>query len=664
MFYFLKRIALCYFLLMSLFVNAQSDTVFVDSKVSDVNVFFSGAQVTRTTSAKPLAKGKYVLVFDNLPLEIQPQTVNAQSIDNATIHSVVFEKARNYKKSKEEEALVKKIEHQKKKLRNLKAKLSNLQREENLIMNNSRFGSKDGITVEEIEKAAIFYRERLGDISNLKISVAAQYDSIILHIQDLSVEVNKYTSQRYFPKGRITMVVEAKKPIKPKVSVSYFVTSARWEPMYDFKVKDLDSPLEIVNRAKIFQSTGEDWDQVQLTLSTGTPQQKVQKPTLIPWNILSPPRYPRPVAKTYPYSSFSMTVLDEEANPVEKAIVTVKQNGKLLYYDMTDGNGQILINPIPPGYYNLEIESYGFTKYAHNISLTNQRHQDVTLSLTNQYHAMNDGDVIAKPDVVVRGSRSNATVVTVDAVKNMPTRNLSQITATTAGVYSIEDDALMEVEVMEIESFALDMEVSALTNRLSFELKDKYVVYSNGKDHFVEMYTQSIDADFIHYVVPKVEPDVYLTASIPDASKLGLSEGVVNIYFEGVYTGSSYLDPKTITDTLIFSLGVDKNVTADRQLSVKKTETSTFGSEKRVNIGYDYLVRNSRKESITVVVQDQIPVSREEKITVELLEKSGAKFSDKTGFLDWKFKLEPNTTKDLKSEFQIKMPAKTQLSFD
>jgi|GEM_PF-5663827 len=662
--YSVKTLALCLFFLVPALSHAQTDSIFVDSRVSDVNVFFSGAQVTRTASIKALTKGKYVLIFDNLPLEIQPQTVNAQSIDNATIHSVVFEKIRNYKKAKEEDDLVKRIEYQKKKLGNLKAKLANLQREENLIMNNSQFDGKDGITVEEIKKAAIFYRERLGDISNLKISIAGAYDSIILHIQDLSVLVNKYTSQRYFPKGRITMVLESKMNINPVISVSYFVTSARWEPNYDFKVKDLNSPLEIVNRAKIFQSTGEDWDQIQLTLSTGTPQQKVQKPQLIPWNILNPPRYPRQVDKTYPYSSFSMTVLDEESNPVEKAIVTVKQNGKLLFYQMTNGNGRILINPIPPGYYNLEIESYGFSKYNHNVSLTNQRHQDLTLFMTNQFRAMNDENVIAKSDVMVRGSRSNSEVIMVDGIKNMPTRNLSQITATTSGTYNAEEVVLKELEDMEIESFALDMEVSALTNRLSFELKDKYVVNSNGKDHFVEMYTQSIDADFIHYVVPKVETDVYLTATLPEASKLGLSEGVVNIYFEGVYTGSSYLDPKTITDTLIFSLGIDKNVSADRQLSSNKTETSTFGSEKRVKIGYDYLVRNSRKETITLVVQDQIPVSREEKITVELLEKTEARFSNKTGFLDWKFDLLPNSSKELKTEFQVKMPSKTQLSID
>jgi hypothetical protein len=635
--------------------HGQNDTLYLTSKVTDVNVFFSGAQVTRTSKSITIPRGKHVLIFKDLPIEIQSQTENAKTIDQATIHSVVFEKHRDYRKSKEEKELVKKIDNEKKALRNLKAQLSNLQREENLILKNDQLGGNNGTQVSELAKAATFFRERLGNISREKIKVAAQYDSIILNIQNLSAEVNRYTAKRYFPEGRITMVVEAKKQLTTQLSVSYFVTSARWEPTYDFKVKDLDSPLEIVNRAKIFQSTGEDWTKVKMTLSTGSPKEKVEKPVLIPWDITDPPYYRREATLDQKPSGIELTLLDDEENPVKNAIITITQNNELLYYKLTNGNGQVFIHPIPAGNYEMFVETYGYGKKSKSLRLTPGNINNLKLSLKNLNEKIIEEKVVGydhiealestefKEEISVRGARASTNVQIVDGLR-------------VRGNVVLPRDA--------VASYNLDMEISALTNRMSYELNDQYNVLSNGKDNFVEMFTQSVDVDYVHYVVPKVEPEVYLTASIPNISKLGLSKGEVNLYFEDAYTGTTQLNPRTLNDTLVFSLGQDKNVRAERRLIEKNTEISSFGTTKTISIGYEYQVRNSRTEAIHLIVQDQIPTSPTEKIVVNLLEKSNADHNVEMGYLDWDLQLPPNQSQVFQCRFTVKMPAKTQLSFD
>ena len=58
---------------------------------------------------------------------------------------------------------------------------------------------------------------------------------------------------------------------------------AGWTPNYDFRVDDVTKPLDIVYNANVFQSSGESWDKVNLTLSTSDPTQDGEKPELVNW---------------------------------------------------------------------------------------------------------------------------------------------------------------------------------------------------------------------------------------------------------------------------------------------------------------------------------------------------------------------------------------------
>src|SRR6187549_3711439 len=61
-------------------------------------------------------------------------------------------------------------------------------------------------------------------------------------------------------------------PAPALLRVTYAVRGARWTPVYDARLdtgrKDKKSSLELVRRAEIVQSTGEDWTDVALAVST------------------------------------------------------------------------------------------------------------------------------------------------------------------------------------------------------------------------------------------------------------------------------------------------------------------------------------------------------------------------------------------------------------
>jgi uncharacterized protein (TIGR02231 family) len=77
--------------------------------------------------------------------------------------------------------------------------------------------------------------------------------------------------------------------------VTYAVRGARWTPTYDARLdtggKDRKPSLELVRRAEIVQTTGEDWPDVALSVSTVRIAQGGSAPELRPWIV----RYPTPM---------------------------------------------------------------------------------------------------------------------------------------------------------------------------------------------------------------------------------------------------------------------------------------------------------------------------------------------------------------------------------
>src|SRR5215475_10814097 len=86
---------------------------------------------------------------------------------------------------------------------------------------------------------------------------------------------------------------------KATLRVTYTVRNARWTPLYDARLdtgaKDRKPALELVRRAEITQSTGEDWSNVTLAVSTVRTARGGSAPELKSL-VVRYPQVPRPVA--------------------------------------------------------------------------------------------------------------------------------------------------------------------------------------------------------------------------------------------------------------------------------------------------------------------------------------------------------------------------------
>lgn len=204
-----------------------------------------------------------------------------------------------------------------------------------------------------------------------------------------------------------------------------------------------------------------------------------------------------------------------------------------------------------------------------------------------------------------------------------------------------------------------EVEVSALS--AEFDINKPYSVPSIDKPYLVDIASQSLNADFKHFSIAKLDRDAFLLARITGWEDLNLLEGPVNIYYDGTFVGESYINTRNISDTLNISLGRDKKVLVTRTKLKDYSSTQFIGSKRKEMLAYEIVVKNNSKSKVNIEVQDQLPVSQNDEIEVDGLEISGAEHNETTGLLKWNLGLSPGESQKLALKFSIKYPKNKQV---
>ncbi len=198
--------------------------------------------------------------------------------------------------------------------------------------------------------------------------------------------------------------------------------------------------------------------------------------------------------------------------------------------------------------------------------------------------------------------------------------------------------------------------------RIEYEIKLKYTIESDNKPHNVVIQSKTMPAQYSYSVVPKLDLDVFLIARVTDWEDMNLIAGAARVYFDNSYIGESYINPRNTSDTLQLNLGRDKSIVVTRNKVKDKCKDKSFSDNHLWTRVYEIQVRNSKQIAIRMVVEDQMPVTKEQDIKIEYTEDSGAKFNPETGKLLWDFNLKPKDNKRLVFSYEVKSPKSKQLS--
>ncbi len=215
-----------------------------------------------------------------------------------------------------------------------------------------------------------------------------------------------------------------------------------------------------------------------------------------------------------------------------------------------------------------------------------------------------------------------------------------------------------------IESKSLSSFTQTVTNLVNTEFKIDIplTVLSNGKEQLMELIRHQLNAAYSYYAVPKLDKNAFLLAKITGWEELSLLPGKVNLYNGETYVGKSYLDPSETQDTLSVSLGRDQSIVLERKISKDFSKNQVVGANRKITKAYDIVVRNPKSETIELVIVDQIPLSRNQSISVSADALSGGKLDEKTGLVTWKFTLPPKEAKKFTLKYTVKFPKDKRIS--
>jgi uncharacterized protein (TIGR02231 family) len=215
-----------------------------------------------------------------------------------------------------------------------------------------------------------------------------------------------------------------------------------------------------------------------------------------------------------------------------------------------------------------------------------------------------------------------------------------------------------EEEVL-MEAICSDYEVPAAPAEnmtgAEYTLSAPYTILSSADGRSVDIAVHELSAKYVYKSVRKMEKDVFLAAEIGGWEHLNLLAGKANIFFEDKYVGEISLDPGKVTDTLRISLGRDKNIVVTRERGKDHT-ASAMGSVTRSTREWTLTAKNLRKQKIDLIIEDQVPVSVNKAVTVDILEISDAEHDKDKGKLTWSFSLEPAGSRTMQMRYRVTFP--------
>jgi len=513
----------------------------VDSRITEVTVFLDKAQVTREAKTR-LEAGKTNLLVTGLTSQLDPQSIQIEGKGNIIILGINHQQ--NYLSElntpKPIRVLRDSIELLQGQIVFEQSQKEILNKEEQMLLSNQKIGgTNQNLTVSELKAMADFYRSRLGDMVTTRMKLDEKIKKMNARIAKLNMQLNDLNELSRRNTSEIVISVSAEAATPAEFKVSYVVVNAGWNALYDVRAIDTKSPLQLSYKAHVFQTTGEDWKNVKLKLSTANPAQSGLKPELYSW-----------------YLDFY--------NPV---VYDIERKDKERLY-----------------------------KVAPASSTTSRMDMKAEIALD---------------------------------------------------------------EAQSVSEYVTNIQTSLNTE---FDIALPYSISSSNKPTVVDIRNYEVKSTYNYSVAPKLDLDAFLIAKATAWEDFNLLPGKANIFFEGTFVGTSYIDPNNIKDTLSVSLGRDKRLVVKREKLNDLTSRSMLGNLRKENYTWQISVRNTKTDPIQITIEDQVPVSQNTQIEVTVVDTGGAFYNKQTGKLTWDLDIKPNETRKVTYKFEVKYPKDKQIS--
>jgi uncharacterized protein (TIGR02231 family) len=178
--------------------------------------------------------------------------------------------------------------------------------------------------------------------------------------------------------------------------------------------------------------------------------------------------------------------------------------------------------------------------------------------------------------------------------------------------------------------------------------------------------SEQIEPQILERIVPKLAPAAYLTAAFARTAEGALLPGTVGIFRDGVYVGQSSIGQTGSGETIKLGFGEDERIKVTyAPLRQQDGETGTFTTSKIQKRDARVSITNNAALPVSVIVEDQMPVSENTDIKIEPLstntQPQQTGLDGRRGSVAWTFDLKAKEQKEIRFGWQAKWPADKSL---
>ncbi len=275
--------------------SAEPQRVPAASHITAVTLYADRALTTRSATLT-LKPGNYLIAFDSLPTMILDDSVRVNGKGTAATIITGLEVKRLFLErigEKRVRELLDEIRALEKRSAGLDAKKAGITAQK-AFLESIRVAWGDRISKElaigrptsaELQDAATFVGTGIARAEEQSHELEFDKKNIKDKIDALRRQQNEATGSGRKEAKTVEVAVEVTRAGNLTLELVAMVPRASWEPTYDVRLTPDGKSVDLTFQAMIRQQTGEEWRNIDLTLSTARPAIGGAPPELIPWNI-------------------------------------------------------------------------------------------------------------------------------------------------------------------------------------------------------------------------------------------------------------------------------------------------------------------------------------------------------------------------------------------
>lgn len=679
------------------------DASAVEAPIAEVTVYSDRARIVRTARA-PSGTGVVAVRFPDLPGALQLDSLRLTATGGKVLRVEATPVQRSRRSIDQVDALLDRIEAKQDALNLARMRRTVLDLEAKSLRGlepaglpdledrngrSARIGAGGWIPILD------FIEQRQTALDKAMAEIDAQIRTTNEALAIDRKDLGEYDMAAFSAKRIELVALVERKASAVTLRAEYLVPGAKWTPVYGIERDPKADRITVRTAGMVTQNTGEDWEDVRITLSTAIPSARIGMPTLLTWTlgesrdfVLRPqpeqrdnPQRMQPVQPQKPveklYSEWSLSQLRGRVAAAKKGQVLGGDRDGDGIADSVDRcvtapetfNGINDTDGCPDASPKQEMERRRAEEAARFAEVKAERSRSrEEVKLMRSRVVRKSARAMAPPPPPAEPMADSASAE--EALKEemdlfWGKRRRIKLVQMPRSDYRSRSMSVLDNRVVGRGPIGPANSPARLVGGLDYRYPatTRMSLPSKPEAQRVPLAVETYPATPFYAAAPGIKPTAFLKATVKNQSGRPLLGGPVNIFVGTDFVGQGRLETTGAGGTLDLPLGADEDIKIVRRVLPKTKTEGVFSADDVTAYTTVIEVGNYKKRPIRIRVAEQVPLAGHDKVKIKRgsLTPKPAEGPDKQGLMAFELTIAPGKTETIRFDYTVTRPENWQL---